>query len=709
MTIVWDTQSNAFVLTTDNDNITDGQVQIPLTAGISTITTPVPINACSVYHGHLPLGLSFQIDPSGTFVSIVGTPLEAGYFDIWFRLSTSSGKAAFLYHRLFIDYINPLVILTSTLPVGISGAAYNGGGFQLQGFGGIPFSPPAQPYTWTLASTPAGMTFNTSTGVLSGSPTGSAGTSSLNFTVTDSRGVTASKTITFTIINAVVMQTTVLPIIQVGAAYSFPLVAVGGTTPYTWSCPSLPLSGISLTASTGVISGMTSSIIAPTSITITVQDSSTPVGTSVGIFTLQTGAQGGMYIDTSAVGLIDRGAPYQGTLQAKGTLAGVPHLPVSWSADSNLSAVGLTLQANSSDQGTTAIISGSTTSALTSYPVVVSAVDAIGNPATVTLSLNTTSSLQITTTALPQGVVVTSYNGGTPYQLTATGYNTPFTWAVVSSTPTWPYSLSPTGAISGTSSSAYSGTVTFKVTDSLSPADTATASLSLVVSASTLQITTASPLTQGTAGVAYSTTLAASGGVPPYTWSTSPASVNSLPTGLALNSTTGGISGTTSTVGTEVITFRVTDSIGSHIDKALSLTIISGLTLHTGIDYTDSISTNYLGYVGNGNVASINSRPNLSFYVVATGVITTSMSTLQSNITLALTGFTATVVSLVGGVARISITGPFASGSIGDNTFGITVTDSGVTATGAFKWRVYNHGSLSVVATNAFPTQLITS
>jgi hypothetical protein len=705
VTITWNTQTGVFQVT---DGLLDGQTGTAFAPGTSIISSTSSITGCGVMQGRLPAGLSIA-SPSGNQVSIVGTPTEAGYFDVWFHLTNSSNQAAFLYHRFFVDYINPLVILTSSLPTGVVGETYNApSGFQLQGFGGIPFSPPAQPYTWSLASTPAGMTFNTSTGVLSGAPT-TPGTTSLNFTVTDSRGVTALATIPFTVINSVTIQTTVLPTIQVNVPYSFTLAAVGGTLPYTWSCPQLPLSGISLNASTGVISGTTTSIIAPTSISITVQDAGTPQGSDVKPFTLQTGAQGGMYIDASGVGAIDRGAPYQGTLQALGTTPGVPNLPVTWRVDStspNPLPAGLTLQANSGNQGATATISGSYTGVLSSYPVIISATDNIGNLASVTVSLNTTSSLAITTTSLSQGVVAVPYST----TLNATGYNTPFVWSATglpSGLTLTANNPTTSATLSGTVGSAFNSGVVFHVSDSLSPADTAAATLTLVISASSLQITTSS-LPQGTAGVAYSASLLATGGVAPYTWSISPSSASSLPSGLGLNTSTGAISGTTSSVGTTTITFRVTDNIGSYVDKALSLTIISGLKLYTGIDYTGTLTTNYLGYIDTGSVASINPRPNYSFYVIATGVVTTNPSTLQSGITVP-SGFTATVTSLSGGIGRIALSGSFSSGAAGDNSFSISVTDSGVTASGSFKWFIYNDGILRATATNAFPTQLTTA
>src|SRR5208282_1616451 len=77
-------------------------------------------------------------------------------------------------------------------------------------------------------------------------------------------------------------------------------------------------------------------------------------------------------------------------------------------------------------------------------------------------------------------------------------------------------------------------------------------------------------------GVFYSTTLNATGGVTPYTWSILS---GSLQTGLSLSST-GTISGTPTVVATDTVTIQVQDNVGTTASKTFSLTI-TGLTITT--------------------------------------------------------------------------------------------------------------------------------
>ena len=79
-----------------------------------------------------------------------------------------------------------------------------------------------------------------------------------------------------------------------------------------------------------------------------------------------------------------------------------------------------------------------------------------------------------------------------------------------------------------------------------------------------------STLANGVMGTAYTQTLAATGGTPPYTWSLI---TGSLPAGLSLNAATGVISGTPTASGTSNLTVRVTDAASATADRALTFTL----------------------------------------------------------------------------------------------------------------------------------------
>jgi hypothetical protein len=111
-----------------------------------------------------------------------------------------------------------------------------------------------------------------------------------------------------------------------------------------------------------------------------------------------------------------------------------------------------------------------------------------------------------------------------------------------------------------------------------SAADTSKSASSTVVVKPPPSITTTT-LSSGIVGVAYSATLAASGGAGTLTWSVAS---GSLPAGLSLSSS-GAISGTPTAAGTSTFTVKVTDSAPTPLSdqKQLSITINSPLTITT--------------------------------------------------------------------------------------------------------------------------------
>lgn len=95
-----------------------------------------------------------------------------------------------------------------------------------------------------------------------------------------------------------------------------------------------------------------------------------------------------------------------------------------------------------------------------------------------------------------------------------------------------------------------------------------------IVVANTLAFLTASPLPSGTVAVAYSTTIVAVGGTPPYSFTTVP---SALPLGMTL-SRTGVLSGVTSTPGTYNFQVSVTDAAVTFVTKPYVLTISPAIT-----------------------------------------------------------------------------------------------------------------------------------
>ena len=100
--------------------------------------------------------------------------------------------------------------------------------------------------------------------------------------------------------------------------------------------------------------------------------------------------------------------------------------------------------------------------------------------------------------------------------------------------------------------------------------------------ASNLTIATTS-MPSGTAGSAYSFTLTAEGGVPPYSWSVSS---GALPAGLQLNATTGLVAGSPSAASRETISFGVQDGAEHFATAKFTLFIAAGTSTTSTLTVT---------------------------------------------------------------------------------------------------------------------------
>jgi hypothetical protein len=164
---------------------------------------------------------------------------------------------------------------------------------------------------------------------------------------------------------------------------------------------------------------------------------------------------------------------------------------------------------------------------------------------------------------------------GTSYSqtLAATGGVPPYLWQVISGALPPLLTLNSAGVIAGTPTSPGVSAFNVSVTD---------AALHYVSQTFTLSITLG-PLTIGSppglpsavAGASYSQTLAATGGVPPYTWQVAS---GSWPAGLSMSSA-GVISGTPAAAGSYVFSAQVRDSASATATQAFSLTVAATAAL----------------------------------------------------------------------------------------------------------------------------------
>ena len=222
----------------------------------------------------------------------------------------------------------------------------------------------------------------------------------------------------------------------------------------------------------------------------------------------------------------------------------VTKTPFTWSA-SNL-PTGLSINA------TTGAISGTPTAAGTTS-VVVTAKDTVGVTGSATFSWAVVgNTITVTKPANQTGTKGVAVTGHTPSASDSNGSITTFTWSATG-LPAGLTINSASGAISGTPTGTGTSTVTLKATDSTGASGTT--SFSWVISSTTVTVTSPGTQTTARSTTIPTLTLVAKDSNPAlttFTWSSS-----GLPSGLRINSTTGAITGKTST-SARTYTVRIT-------------------------------------------------------------------------------------------------------------------------------------------------------
>jgi subtilisin-like proprotein convertase family protein len=191
--------------------------------------------------GALPAGMSF------TNGLLSGTPSQGGSYPITATAIDALGCASSTSYTLVINCPS-VSVSPATLPNGFTGAAYNQS---------ISASPPGGNYTFavTLGNLPTGLSINSSTGAISGTP---AITGTYNFTITATGfgSCPASRNYTVTIAcPSIAIAPDSLSAGTVNAPYNQTISASGGAAPYTFSLNSGSLPGGMSLSSSGTLGG----------------------------------------------------------------------------------------------------------------------------------------------------------------------------------------------------------------------------------------------------------------------------------------------------------------------------------------------------------------------------------------------------------------------------------------------------------------------
>ena len=558
-------------------------------AGSFTVTATAVPTASLTESGTLPAGVTF-VDNGNNSGTLSGTAGATGTFPITFTASNGVGTNATQNFTLTIGQAPAITSAASTtFTVGQAGT------FTVTTTG---FPLPALTETGAL---PTGVTFvdnGNGTATLAGTPAAlTGGTYSLSIKAHNGIGTDATQTFTLTVDQVAAITSAASTTFTVGQAGTFTVTTTGTPKPSITETGALP-TGVTLVDNgngTAALSGTPGAGTAGSyPITLTAHNG---VGTdATQIFTLTVNTAPVITSANSTTFTVGQAGTF--TVTTTGT-------PTPTITETGVLPTGVTLVDNGNGTATLAGTPGPGTSG--TFQITIKAHNGIGTDATQTFTLTVNQAPAITSA---NSITFTVGTAGS-FTVTTTGTPTPSIAesGTLPSTVTFTDNGNGTGTLSGTPGSADAGSYPITFTASNGVGSNATQDFTLTITIPLLVISPASgALPSGTVNTAYSTTISATGGVSPYTF-TLDGSSNPLPPGLGPITSAGVISGTPTTAGTYPgIIVDVTDSETSPVTKKATYSItVNAASAACGSGHESVLSGNYAfmlqGWDANGAVA----------------------------------------------------------------------------------------------------------
>ncbi len=556
-----------------------------------------PPYSWSVSTGALPTGITIQglgqnlsrdFGPGITYLS--GKMLQVGLYSFTLKVTDAANNTA---TQAFTWNVSPLWWEYTDFPIaGGTSLTYNTAYSQqilVMGGSGV-YS------TWApVTPMPPGLSINSNTGLISGTPT-NTGFFSSQIQVTDSVGNTSAPNLQFNIAGPTSTLVNFnagpnLGTYQQGFTSQINLNPSGGTGPYTITQLTPLPAGFAIETGSSLFSS------SPGNYVLAFQ----PLTTGTFSFTLQVqDSLGNIGVRTFTI-VISPFSLYTTTLNdASVGVAYSSQIPV-WD---NTGTVTFSVNPSSAMPAGLAVSSGGLISGTPTQAGTFSftLIETDGSGATVNIGF----SLRVSHISIAGAPILPTVTAGVPYTytFTATGGLSTLTWSATG-LPSG-ITLSGSGVLSGTTTSTGFVALVVTATDGVVPVSRRFTLFLVLPNPGELGFSTSgTALSDATVGQSYVSGLNPSGGSPPYTWSVASGSI--LPPGLNLlsnsllppNFTPGStvLGGAPSTAGNYDFTLIATDSLGHQVASTFSLhvsaiNILSGtlMTPVTGVAYSQQFT-----------------------------------------------------------------------------------------------------------------------